>query len=397
MRTPALPSGDAPRRCASRRAAQVSEAPGFRWDGYATCKAANRARRRWRARGVVDRTLANVFVIQTLALTIAHAAHADTVYMRNGDRLTGGGLHMAAGKLTLDTAYAGKISVRWDEVASLATDVPVTLMLKNTGTIYTGRLAPTEDGYCLVDTEANVPSPGRVALSRLMYLNPTPLEAGGSVEYKRRINVSGSRTEGNSTGSNLNAEFDLQARATRYRYGVHANANQARLAGQTVTSNWLVSAHVDRFVLDPKHFRYVRASAQRDRFRDLRLRAAMGAGYGWQLIDSGDTQLALRGGLDLVAVRRYANPGDRYPALGWGIQFSHWLWRHRAEVFHTQDGYWGVGDSAEVTLRTRTGLRVPLAHGLLTTTQLEVDWDKRPSPAVKPTDSTLLIGIGYEW
>ena len=150
--------------------------------------------------------------------------------------------------------------------------------------------------------------------------------------------------------------------------------NQTRIGGETVSSNWLLSGHHDRFVLDQKHFQYVRASAQRDRFRDIRLRAALGGGYGWQLIDSEFTELSLRGGLDLVTVDHYGASGhDRYPALGWGIQFSHWLWQHRLKLFFDQDGYWGLGSSAEVTVRTRGGLRMPIAQGLVATAQLVED------------------------
>jgi hypothetical protein len=34
---------------------------------------------------------------------------------------------------------------------------------------------------------------------------------------------------------------------------------------------------------------------------------------------------------------------------------------------------------------------------LLTTTQLDVDWDNHPPSGIKPTDLTFLPGVGYEW
>ena len=125
--------------------------------------------------------------------------------------------------------------------------------------------------------------------------------------------------------------------------------------------------------------------------------AAVGGGYGWQLIDDGVTDLSVRGGLDLVSVERYVNPGERYPALGWGLHFSRWVWQHRLKLFHVEDGYWDLSRTGEVTLRTRTGLRIPIVRKLLATAQLDVNWDRHPAPGVKPTDSTLLLGIGYQW
>ena len=330
-------------------------------------------------------------------LALCTSARADSVLMRNGDLLSGTVEHMSAGSLKITSSYAGEVSVPWGEVSSIATDGPVTLILKEQEAESRGVLAISDPGSFLLQPKDESLPAQKIELSRVLFVNPTPSEAGSGVEYKGHLSVSGTRTQGNSEGSSGAVEGELAARAKTYRYAVRGEANQARLAGETVTSNWLLSAHHDHFVRDQKHFQYVRASAQRDRFKDIRLRAALGGGYGWQLIDSELTELTLRGGLDLVSVDHYASPRDRYPALGWGIQFSHWLLQHRLKLFFDQDGYWGLAKSADVTVRTRGGLRVPIAHSLVATAKLEVDWDRRPAPGVKPTDSTLTVGLGYDW
>lgn len=343
------------------------------------------------------RSVIVIAVAAAAALALAASARADSVVMRNGDLLSGTVQHMSAGSLTITSSYAGAVTVPWGEVASIATDAPVTLLLKQQEAESRGALAISDPGSFLLQPQDESMPAQKIELSSVLFLNPTPSESGSGVEYKGHLNASGSRTQGNSEGSSAAIEGEIGARAKEYRYEVRGTANQARLAGQTVTSNWLLSAHHDRFVIDQKHFRYVRASAQRDRFRDIRLRAALGGGYGWQLIDNGVTELTLRGGLDLVSVEHYASERDRYPALGWGIQFSHWMLQHRLKLFFDQDGYWGLGTAAEVTVRTRTGLRVPIAQGLVATAQLDVDWDRHPAPGIKPTDSTLMLGVGYEW
>lgn len=341
----------------------------------------------------------NIFVSVAAAATLVlpASARADSVIMRNGDLVSGSVQHMSAGSLTIQTPYAGAVSVPWGEVSSIATDEPVTLILKEREAESSGLLAPSQPGsFLLQPKDASLPA-RKIEISSVLFLNPTPSESGSGVEYKGHIDVSASRTQGNTAGSSGNLDGEIKARAKEYRYAVRATANQSRLDGETVTSNWLLSAHHDHFVVDQKHFQYVRASAQRDRFKDIRLRAALGGGYGWQLIDSELTELTLRGGLDLVSVDHYASPRDRYPALGWGVHFSHWLLQHRLKLFFDQDGYWGLGKSAEVTVRTRGGLRVPVAQGLVATARLEVDWDRHPAAGVKPTDSTLTLGLGYEW
>lgn len=83
-------------------------------------------------------------------------------------------------------------------------------------------------------------------------------------------------------------------------------------------------------------------------------------------------------------------------APGWGVRFSHWLWQRSAELYHDQDGFWDLNDSHRVTLRSKTGVRVPIAGKLSANAQLNVDWEREPARGHKPIDSTLLLGLGYE-
>lgn len=337
------------------------------------------------------------FAAFTLTALAAGAARADTVLMRNGDRLSGKILHMSARTLTLRTTYAGKLELPRGKVASISTDGPATLLLESGAAPRRGRLARAGPGR-VEFRPAGGNAPRRdIALTQVRFINPTPAESGTGVEYRGHVTVSGSRVQGNSSGSTLNGEAALKARARTYRYAVRGSVNQASLGGSTVTSNWILSAHIDRFVVDRSHFQYLRGSLQRDRFKDVRLKTTAGAGYGWQLLATDVTRLSLRGGLDLVAVDRYTTANQRYPALGWGVDFSRWLWEHRVKLFHVQDGYWNLSHRGDVTLRTRTGLRVPIAEGLLANAEVDVDWDRRPPPGVKPTDTTVLFGLGYEW
>lgn len=50
-----------------------------------------------------------------------------------------------------------------------------------------------------------------------------------------------------------------------------------------------------------------------------------------------------------------------------------------------------------MTLRSRTGVRVPIASGINASVQVNLDWEREPAPGRKSTDTTLLIGLGYEW
>ena len=49
----------------------------------------------------------------------SNQAVADEVYLKNGDRITGKLVRMGGSKLEMETAYAGIISIEWNQVSRL--------------------------------------------------------------------------------------------------------------------------------------------------------------------------------------------------------------------------------------------------------------------------------------
>lgn len=322
-------------------------------------------------------------------------ARADRVTLVNGDRLSGTVKHLSADTLTFATSYAGKIKIRRSEIATLETDRAVDLLLEGGEVPVSARLTGASTGR--VELE---PAPagwaGDVPLARVTHVNPTPAESGIGVAYKGRVNLSSAQTSGNSSSSRMYGEAELNARAKVYRYALGIKGLRAKDSGAEIASSWLGNGNYDRFVTEDR-FYYGRGSLERDRFRGIDLRTTVGGGYGLQLYDSDRTQLSVRGGVDVIVLERTDGQRTSHPALGWGVRYSHWLWQRSAELFHDQDGFWDLEDTRQVTLRSRTGLRVPIAQGLSANAQLNVDWEREPAPGRKSTDSTLLLGLGYEW
>lgn len=320
-------------------------------------------------------------VVGCAMLATALAAHADTVILRNGDRLSGKLLHKSGDVLTLKTDYAGTVGIRWSAIAAISTDAPVTLMLEGGDEI----------------TRAMISSDGAgPPLERIVYINPRPEESGRGVSYKGRVSLAATATRGNSSTQRLYGEAAFKARAKAYRYAMTGKIENASDSGDSTASNWRLTGNYDHFI-DGDQFAYGRVSLEHDRFKDIELRSTVGGGYGVQFIDTDSTQLSLRGGLELVSLDRSAGSDERYPALGWGLQFSHWLWDHTMEAFHDQDGYLDLEHTGQVSLRTKTGLRIPLSSGMTANVQANVDWESDPAPGRKATDSTWLLGLGYEW
>jgi len=325
------------------------------------------------------------------AAVFCASAYADRVVLVNGDRLSGRVIHKSGDTLVLQTAYAGTLKIRAGQVAALTTDRPVAVILSGSEEPVTITIRTDEHGRFFISNAG----PG-VLLSDIAYINPTPEQTGHGVSYKARANLSAAAARGNSTSDRLYAEAEFSARSKHYRYDLGGKVNYSSESGNQTASNWLLNGNYDWF-LDKRLFRYVRGALEHDRFKDIDLRGAVGGGYGLQLVDSDSTKASVRGGLDYVMITRLAGPDDNYPALGWGVRLAHRLGSTAIEFFHEHDGYWNLDNTQEISLRSRTGLRLPVAEGLTASAQLNVDWERHPPLGRKSTDSTLLLGMGYEW
>lgn len=336
-------------------------------------------------------------VLVAIALgSLCAGAQADSITLHNGDRLTGRILHMSPSTLTFETTWAGELKIPRYEVSAIETDKPVTILRERAERTESVMMKPAGPGKVLVTPEAAAPGGQPLQIARLRYLNPKPEESGEGVSYKGRVALSGAFARGSTASDRLYAEGDFGARALDWRYALTGKFLQERDEAGTTAQNWLVSGNFDRF-LDDDSFLYARGSAERDRFRDISRRVTLGAGYGRQLLQTERTSLSVRAGPEVISVRRLAGEDDTSPALGWGLNFSHRLDTLSAEVFHDQQGFRTLGGDTQLSLRSRTGLRVPLASGLTASLQLNLDWDDDSGAASGGTDTTWLIGLGYAW
>jgi hypothetical protein len=318
-------------------------------------------------------------LVVLLALAAAAlGAAADEVVLRNGDRMRGELVSLADGKLVLRTDYAGEITLRARDVASVATDRAVAVMRRGARAPLHGVLQPLYGGRVLLAAPGGAVE---LALDEIAFINPRPWESGIGVAYSGRVTLSAAYARGNTEDDQLHGEAQLDARARAYRYAVSALAD--RREGLTA---WRGGASYDRF-LEADRFAYTRGSLERDRAKDIERRATAGAGLGADLHEF----LSVRAGLDYVALERYAGPDERYPALGWGVKARYEPW------FHEHEGFWNLEDTGSVSVRSKTGVRFPVWQRLALRVQLNVDWEREPAPGRRSTDSTLLVGVDYEW
>ena len=245
----------------------------------------------------------SLMVASALAATgAATTALADTVTLRNGDRITGSVVRKEAETLIFRTSYAGEIKITWADVAALQTDKPVEVQLED-GSNFAARLAADKSGVASI-AGAPVAREQSLPLGRIAFINPTPEQSGKGVAYRRRVNLAANLVRGNTDSGRLVGEGEFVARAKMYRYRLWGQGTWASEGDATTESNWRTTGSYDWFVR-PHQFIYGRMSFEQDEFRDIKLRSQFGGGYGYQFLDTADTELSVQAGPNFVRAIEY--------------------------------------------------------------------------------------------
>ncbi len=329
-----------------------------------------------------------VLSLFTGALLGLQQALAAVIILDNGDRLTGEVVALESNTLTLRSGVFGKVDIPWDHIRRLESEGELQLRLDD-GRSLRGELAVNEDGVAIEVAGGN-----RFVIARnaLAALAPPEREAG--LVTSGQIDLGGTLNRGNSDDTQFNFIGSFEARAPAYRYSLGMEINEAHAGGATTASTQRLRAQYDSFI-GTRDYLFVSAKAERDELADLDLRTTLGAGYGRQFIDGAVTRLAGQAGLSFVHENQANAPDRAFPGLGLGLKYDRRFLGGKLIYFQYHDLDISLRNVRDALLRTRLGVRVPIARGISVSTQLSLDYDHRPVPGNEKLDSALIFSLGY--
>ncbi|MGA7920058.1 MAG: DUF481 domain-containing protein [Candidatus Acidiferrales bacterium] len=233
-------------------------------------------------------------VVFLCVVGMASAARADTVVLKNGDRLSGT-IEVSDGKdVTLKTDYAGEIKIKWDAVTQVMTDKPLYVVTPDKKTV-SGTVST--DGANLVVRTANgivqVPMAqvttvrsGDAETAYEKSLHPTLLEG-----WKGGVNVGLGLARGNSDTTNLTTGFTADRKTltdelTLYETSLYSSNG---LPGGGTTANSIVGGAKYDHNITTRVFAFVSADYTHDELQDLNVRQIYSGGLGYHVINNPNT------------------------------------------------------------------------------------------------------------
>jgi putative salt-induced outer membrane protein YdiY len=335
------------------------------------------------------KVIQKLITVGIILLLLAVPVESGEVRLKNGDRLTGAIVKMDGESIVIKTSYAGKLSVKRDQVICVKTTQEHTFLLQSKE-IQTGRAECSSEGLLAIVNDQTQTSE-TLALTDVKAINPPP-----GVRWKGNVVVGGSMASGNTDSKGANLSSLLQVRTGRHRGTMRARGNYNETDDTTDVQNASGSLKYDYF-LNKKLFTYGQVLIEHDKFQDLDLRYTAGPGLGYQFIESSKMSLFAEAGISYVNENREVSENQDYTSGRWSIGFDWQIISDRLAFFHLHEGYFRVEDPDDFFWRSQQGFRLPLAHDFYATLAFDYDYNNRPATGKKNSDLRYIFGLTYEF
>ncbi len=277
---------------------------------------------------------------------------ADTVWLKNGDKLSGKITLFDGGKLLIQTEYAGAVTIDWKQVKTLDSDQE--LLVKQDA--YTGEKAKSlkaaDTGKV---TLANGDAPKTVELASIQQiLKPKPVVE--DLVWKGNVDVALDYQRAENDTDDYDIDFKTSARHGRWRHTAEGEYNREFQDDVVTTDNWRAEYSIDRFLTE-QWFWQGRLVYKRDKVEDLSRQRTVGTGPGYQFWDDELGAFSLGALVNRTDYEFSDGSKDNFYALAMTWDYNRYLIGKRVEFFTNGEVGKPLSDVADYALDAEMGLR----------------------------------------
>ena len=316
---------------------------------------------------------------------------ADTVWLKNGDRLSGRIKVFDGGKLLIQTDYGGAINIDWKQVKTLESDQE--LLVKQDA--YAGERAKSlqaaDEGKVIL---ANGEAPKTVELASIQQImKPKPLVE--DMVWKGNVDVAMDYKRAEKNTDDYDIDFKTSARHGAWRHNAQGEYNREFQDHVVTTDNWSAEYALDRFITE-KWFWEGRLTYKRDKVEDLARQRVVGTGPGYQFWDDELGAFSL-GSLLNRTDYEYADGGkDNFYSLAMKWDYNRYLIGKRVEFFTNGEVGRPLSGVADYALDAEMGLRYKVTDWASLNLKAEKDLIRGTEDS--DLDKTrYTVGFGVTW
>ncbi len=326
-----------------------------------------------------------------LALAAASTAtFADTVWMKNGDRLTGTIRVFDGGKLVLQTEYGGTIPLDWKKVATLESDRELLIKQGDLDGERAKSLHRSEDGKVIL---ANGEAPKEVELASIeQIMKPKPLVE--DLTWSGNVDLSLDYKRAESDTDDYEVDFKTKARHGRWRHNASGEFNREFTDDEKTTDNWETEYALDRFITD-KFFWQGRGEYKRDKIEDLERQRTLGTGPGYQFWDDELGAFSLAALVNRSDYQFASGEEENFYAVSTKWDYNRYLVGKTVELFTSGEVGRPLDNTADYALDAEAGLRYKLTDWASLNVKAEKDQVAGAKDELDETRYTVGFGVGW--
>jgi len=317
----------------------------------------------------------------------------DEIVLKSGSKILGKVTGTRDGVVTVETDFAGTLSIALDKIASLQTANPVLIQLADE-TVIPEQPLRIQDEVLVIDTAT---SPEEAyPLSELLLVNPEPWELGQGYKWSGLASFALAAQRGNTDTDEMYYNLESIWRSKQDRYTLRGNGEKDQTDSETTVDKWYGQGKYDYF-LSGSLYAGVQASGESDKFTDLDLRYLVGPYLGRQFYEEPILTMSGELGAAYVNENFIAAEDDDYAAANWNLNASSNYLGGDSRLYFDHRGILSVEDTSDYILNTVLGLAFPLLWSLEAAAELQLDYDAGAVEGVDKLDQTYRLRLGYTW
>ena len=324
----------------------------------------------------------------------ATAAGADEVYLKNGDRYTGKIVKLTEGKLVLKSDAAGEVTIALADIQSFSSTAPLEVHLKD-GTVLNQNVQIAEPGQFAIQTGTTLRAQ-TFQLTDLASINPPPKP---KPKWTGSLSAGFTATSGNTSTEAINASLSLMRRSEKDRTTVGADYAKGKqedpdTGDETTTEDWWRAKAQYDYFFSKKFFGFVAGSYEKDAIADLDRRVLVGAGAGYQWIETEPTNFSTALGLAHL-YEKFDGEDDSNSELSLqaGYNFDHQI-NESVKFLHDLTYYPALDKLSDYYLTSTAELRASLTKTMFANFKVIFNYDATPATGRGSTDVKYIFGIG---
>ncbi len=323
-----------------------------------------------------------------LLLGLVLPAWADTVWLNNGDRLTGQIVLLEGGKLALKTKYAGRVLIDWEDIDTLSSDQP--LLVKRSG--FTGQrsqhLEAAGKGMVRV-VNGNTQTVPLTDIKQLVPPRPliTDFVWEGNLDAKLDMERNDNETD------ELRLKGNTRVSHGRWRHVLKGEYEHETKNSEEVDNNWELEYDLDRFITQQW---FIRSSAyqQRDAFEKIDRQTSFGMGPGYRFWDDELGRFELIGQYERFALHG-AGGTTRFGAYGLEWDYKRLLSGTRIELYSTAQLAMPTIDEVDYVFEGEAGVRYRVNEWARVSLLYELNQLRGLGQTT--SERKYMIGLGIGW